>query len=345
MESNQPYTYFKSTPEPHASQNRTRVRATGIQMDFSQTYMGHQMHGQQGSQYDGGQGGLGDTHHRVRPTPEGFHTGYQANLPHEGPSFHPDFQHQGANILPSWSAYPQINTSSLPLGSRPPPEGLYTDFEASLPHQRPSSYPDFQDQGANLLPSWSAWPQINTSLLPTEVRPPPDGFHTGFQPNLSHQEAGSMSSWTPYSNMNGSLPFETTGPPGSGHDQMGFDPNFQHQGVGFQPTWLPSADTVAPMPQVDYGKLREADYRMLSRKQLEEYCQERDIKTSRRTTKDEYVNLAQPVLPGVNCWALSNLELRARCKAHNVATPHNIQHDSKAVMAQNLREDDAKWGI
>ena len=42
------------------------------------------------------------------------------------------------------------------------------------------------------------------------------------------QGAGSMSSWTSYSNTNASLPFQTTGPPESGYDQMGFDPKLQH---------------------------------------------------------------------------------------------------------------------
>ena len=161
-----------------------------------------------------------------------------------------------------------------------------------------------------------------------------------FQANLS----GSVSPWIPDRNMNDSLPFQTTGPPGSAYDPICFGPDFQPQGIHLQPVWLPSADAVARMPQVDYGKIVEVDHRIFSREQLKEDRKERGIKTSRTTTKDEYVKLAQPVLPGVECWALSNFEVRARCKAHNVATPHNTQHDSKAVMAQILKEDDAKWG-
>ena len=115
--------------------------------------------------------------------------------------------------------------------------------------------------------------------------------------------------------------------------------------VGFQPTWPPSAEAVARMPQVDYTKLAEASYMVMSRKQISEYCRERGIKTTWRTPKEEYVKLAQPVLPGVNCWALSNLEMRARCKAHNVATPHDTRNYTKAQLAQKLKEDDAKWGL
>ena len=76
------------------------------------------------------------------------------------------------------------------------------------------------------------------------------------------------------------------------------------------------------MPQVDYEKV-EAVYLSATCKELIVYCKERVIKTSRTRKMDEYVRLAQPVLSGVDCWALSNVELRARCKAHNVALPHD----------------------
>ena len=171
------------------------------------------------------------------------------------------------------------------------------------------------------------------------VEPPP------FQANLS----GSMSSWTPYRITNDSLPFQTPDSPGSRYagsryDEMGFGPEFQPHEIDLQPMWLPSADAVAPMPQVDYEKV-EALWMAATCKELIVYCKERGIKTSRTRTRDEFVKLALPVLPGVDCWALSKVALRERCKAHNVALPPDTQYDSKAVMARKLTEDDAKCGL
>ena len=171
------------------------------------------------------------------------------------------------------------------------------------------------------------------------VEPPP------FQASLS----GSTSLWTPYRNMNDYLPLQTPDPPGSRYagsryDEMGFDPEFQPQGIELQPMWLPTADAVAPMPQMDYEKV-EALWMSATCKELIVYCKERGIKTSRTRKRDEFVRLAQPVLPGVDCWALSKAELRERCRAHDVALPSDTQYDSKAVMARKLTEDDAKCGI
>ena len=170
------------------------------------------------------------------------------------------------------------------------------------------------------------------------------GYHQGellpFQANLS----GSMSSWTPDRNMNDPLLFQENGPLGFKYDEMGFGPVFQPQGTDLQPMWLPSADAVAPMPQVDYEE-SEAGYMKMTSKDLRLYCKERGIKTSRTIKKDEYVKLAQPVLPEVDCWTLGNLELRERCQAHGVALPHATQNDLKAVMARKLTEDDAKRGL
>ena len=79
------------------------------------------------------------------------------------------------------------------------------------------------------------------------------------------------------------------------------------------------------MPQVDYGKLRKG------KEQLKEYCEERGIKRSKKTAKAEYVGLAGPVLPGVDCWALSILELRGKCKAQNGQTPPPMQYKRRSA--------------
>ena len=147
----------------------------------------------------------------------------------------------------------------------------------------------------------------------------------------------------PFHNTNSYPPFQTTDPPESGHNEMGFGPNFEPQGIDLQPMSLPYADAVAPMPQVNHGGI--ADYMEQTKEQLKEYCNLRGIKTSRTMTKEDFDRLAQRVLPGVDCSALSKAAIRERCKAHHVATPNDRQRDSKAVMAQKLVEDDAWWGL
>ena len=165
-----------------------------------------------------------------------------------------------------------------------------------------------------------------------------------FQANVS----GSISSWTPHRNINDNPPHQTTDPRQSEHDEMGFGPNFEPQGMDLQPMWLPPADAVAPMPQAPMPQVDDrsiAAYMTHSREQLKKYCDQRDIKTSRTRTHGEFVELAQLNLPGTDCFALSKSEIRRRCKDNNVATPDNRQRDSKAVMAQKLVEDDARWGL
>ena len=274
MEFNHTYPFSNIYPEPEV---RQRLEAMPVQMDLSQTHMGHQMHDQQDSHYSGGSRDLEGGYHQVEPPP------FQANL---------------FGSTSSWTPYLNMNDSLR--------------FQATDP---PGSYNGDLEHGYH---------QVESPL---------------FQANLS----GSMPSWTPHRNMNDSLQLQTTYLPESKYDEMGFGPDYQSQGMDFQPMWLPSADAVAPMPQVDYGQI--AGYMTETREQLKKYCKERDIKTSRTRTKGEFVELAQPVLPGVDCWALRKSELRVMCKAVNVPLPHDTQHDSKAVMAQKLVKDNARWGI
>ena len=245
-------------------------------MDFS--YMGHQMHGQQDSQYSEGPEDLEDELHRVQARP------FQANL---------------SGSMSSWTQHPNMYESLPPQAADTPGYNHNGDLENGH-HQ-------------------------------IETRP--------FQANLS----GSMSSWTTHHNINDSLPFRTADALDTQHNEMGSGPIDQPQRMDSQPMSLPSASAVASTPQVDYGEV--AGYMKETSSQLRMYCKQRGIQTSTTTKKSKYVELAQPVLPGVDCWALRISELREKCKAHNVAIPSIIQHDSKAVMARKLVEDDARWGL